>query len=160
MEQEKSVSTPNYVRLVLVNWYKVVAGMLICAIVGTVYALRMPRTYESTATLLVYPPFFKEAEASTRARTEAEAKLDLDEMMPRTFPVDTYKVLAKSKELVKDIIAELGLTDVTVEGLSESAYHDATDVPSTLVFADGRMVARWDLTIPPSDELRQALTGS
>lgn len=46
----------------------------------------------------------------------------------------------------------------TVEGLSESAYHDATDVPSTLVFVDGRIVARWDLTIPPSDELRQALT--
>lgn len=46
----------------------------------------------------------------------------------------------------------------TVEGLSESAYHDATDVPSTLVFANGRVVARWGLTIPTSDELRQALT--
>lgn len=118
MEQEKSVGTPNYVRLVLMNWYKVVAGMMICAIVGTVYALRMPRTYESTTMLLVYPPLFKEAEGSTRARTDAEAKLALDEMMPQTFPVDTYKVIAKSKEIVKAIIDELGLTGVTVEGLS------------------------------------------
>ncbi len=118
MQQEKRESMPNYFRLVLVNWYKVAAGTLICAIVGTISALRMPRTYESTATLLVYPPFFKETEASTRARTEEEAKLDLTEMMPRTFPVDTYKVIAKSQEIVKAIIDELRLGDVTVEGLS------------------------------------------
>jgi len=118
MKQEERESMPNYVRLVLVNWYKVVAGMLICAIVGTIFALRMPRTYEATAMLLVYPPFFKEADVSTRARTDAEAKLDLDEMMPRTFPVETYKVIAKSKEIVKAIIDKLKL-DVTVEGLSD-----------------------------------------
>ena len=119
MEQEEREGMPNYVRLVLVNWYKVVAGMLICGIFGAIFAFRMPRSYEATAMLLVYPPFFKEADVSARARTDEEAKLDLDEMMPRTFPVDTYKVIAKSKEIVKAIIDRLGLQDVTVEGLSD-----------------------------------------
>jgi glutaredoxin len=46
----------------------------------------------------------------------------------------------------------------TVEGLTEGAYHNATDVPTTLVLADGRTVARWDIVMPPSEELRRALT--
>jgi len=48
----------------------------------------------------------------------------------------------------------------TVEGLMEGAYHNATEVPTTLVLADGSVVARWEVTIPPSEELRRALTGS
>ena len=117
MEQKELESTPNYFRLVFVNWYKVVAGMLICAIAGAIFAALEPPVYESTAMLLVYPPFFKDAGGSTRARTEEEAKLYLDEMMPRTLSVDTYRAIAESKEIVKAIIDELQLENVTVEGL-------------------------------------------
>jgi len=46
----------------------------------------------------------------------------------------------------------------TVEGLTEGAYHNATDIPTTLVLAQGQAVARWEVTIPPSEELRRALT--
>ena len=56
---------------------------------------------------------------------------------------------------------ELNFHDLTtVEGLMEGAYHNATEVPTTLVLADGSIVARWEVAIPPSEELRQALTGS
>jgi hypothetical protein len=48
----------------------------------------------------------------------------------------------------------------TLDGLTEGAYFDATDVPTTLVLAQGNLVARWDASIPPSEELRQALNGS
>jgi len=48
----------------------------------------------------------------------------------------------------------------TVEGLAEGAYYNATDIPTTLVLAGGQAVARWEVTIPPSEELRQALTES
>jgi len=46
----------------------------------------------------------------------------------------------------------------TVEGLTEGAFFNATEIPSTLVLADGTVVARWEATIPPSEELRRALT--
>ena len=48
----------------------------------------------------------------------------------------------------------------TLEGLTEGAYHNATDIPATLVLAEGNLIARWDAAIPPSEELRQALTES
>ncbi len=48
----------------------------------------------------------------------------------------------------------------TLDGLTESAYLNATEVPTTLVFRDGQDVARWEQTIPPSEGLRQALTES
>ncbi len=54
---------------------------------------------------------------------------------------------------------ELRFHDVdTLDGLTEGAYFDATDVPATLVLAQGNLVARWDASIPPSEGLRQALT--
>lgn len=46
----------------------------------------------------------------------------------------------------------------TVEGLTEGAFLNATEIPSTLVTAGGAVVARWEATIPPSEELRRALT--
>ena len=48
----------------------------------------------------------------------------------------------------------------TVEGLMEGAYHNATEVPTTLVLADGSVGARREVAIPPSEELRRALTES
>jgi len=46
----------------------------------------------------------------------------------------------------------------TVEGLTEGAYYDATDIPATLVLTDSKVVARWDASIPSSGELHRALT--
>ena len=48
----------------------------------------------------------------------------------------------------------------TLEGLTEGAYYDATDIPATLVVARGNVLARWDAVIPSSEELRRALTES
>jgi len=56
---------------------------------------------------------------------------------------------------------EVQFLDVTtVEGLTESAYHNATDIPTTLVLRNGEHVARWEQVMPPSQELRRALTES
>ena len=56
---------------------------------------------------------------------------------------------------------EVRFLDITtVEGLTESAYYNATDIPTTLVFRAGQDVARWEHVMPDSEELHRALTES
>ncbi len=127
MAQEQVDYSPNYLKVVWDNWHKVVAGALICAIAGAIFAYVAPRQYQSTVTLLVYPPLFKEVEglAATR-RTPEQMQLELDEMMPRTFPVETYRTIAKSNSLIKDVIDAMkgegtpGLEGALVEDVSEN----------------------------------------
>lgn len=127
MAQEQVDYSPNYLKVVWDNWHKVVAGALICAIAGAIFAYAAPRKYQSTVALLVYPPLFKEADeiAATR-RTPEQMRLELDEMMPRTFPVETYRTIAKSSSLIKDVIDAMksegvpGLEGALVEDVREN----------------------------------------
>ena len=45
----------------------------------------------------------------------------------------------------------------TVDGLAESAFRDVIEIPTTIVSDDGAALARWDGTIPPSEDLKKAL---
>jgi len=45
----------------------------------------------------------------------------------------------------------------TDDGMAEGAFHDVIDVPTTIVSDDGAALARWDGTIPPSEDLKKAL---
>lgn len=42
----------------------------------------------------------------------------------------------------------------TVDGLSEAAYHDVLNIPTTILEKDGETLARWDGEIPKSDEFK------
>jgi len=46
----------------------------------------------------------------------------------------------------------------TVDGLTEGAMLDATEIPTTIIFKDGSEVARWTEKVPESDELKSSLT--
>ena len=43
----------------------------------------------------------------------------------------------------------------TVDGLSQGAYLDALEFPTTILEKDGRELARWKKTVPTSQEFRQ-----
>jgi len=119
MEQKQIDYSPNYLKIIWENWYKVAVGAVACAVAGALFTLLTPPTYQSTATLLVYPPLFKEIEESTTARRSPEQmQLQLDEMMPRTFPVETYQIIAKSEGLIKEVIDALELEGALVEEIS------------------------------------------
>jgi uncharacterized protein involved in exopolysaccharide biosynthesis len=125
MEREQVDYSPNYLKVVWDNWHKVVAGTLVCAIAGAIFTFLAPRMYQSTATLLVYPPLFKEVEEQSTRRTPEQMQLELDEMMPGTFPVETYKTIAKSKGLIQEVIK--AVTDSRVVGLEGALLEDVSE---------------------------------
>jgi hypothetical protein len=43
----------------------------------------------------------------------------------------------------------------TVEGLTEAAMFDATDVPTTIIENNGKEVARWEKKVPMSQDFKQ-----
>ena len=43
----------------------------------------------------------------------------------------------------------------TVDGLSQGAYYDALEFPTTILEKDGQELARWKKTVPTSQEFRQ-----
>lgn len=47
----------------------------------------------------------------------------------------------------------------TVDGMAESAFRDVIDVPTTIVSEDGKTFGRWEGAVPPSDEVREVLSG-
>jgi len=47
----------------------------------------------------------------------------------------------------------------SVEGMAEGAFRDVHKIPTTIIEADGRKVARWEGVIPDSDELKALLRG-
>ena len=54
---------------------------------------------------------------------------------------------------------ELGFFDMgTEEGMTEGAFNDVDEVPTTLLMDDsGTELARWEARIPPSDAVRRHL---
>ena len=47
----------------------------------------------------------------------------------------------------------------TADGMAMGAFNDVGQIPVTIVYDDqGRKLSRWDETVPPSDELAQALS--
>lgn len=52
--------------------------------------------------------------------------------------------------------AEIQYFDLdTVDGLSQGAYFDALEFPTTILEKDGQELARWKKTVPTSQEFKQ-----
>ena len=45
----------------------------------------------------------------------------------------------------------------TLDGRAEAAFHDANDIPLTLIEREGRSVARWEGEVPNSQAVRLIL---
>jgi len=72
----------------------------------------------------------------------------------------------KAKSRVGNCVSKWGLDSEisvifmdmdTLEGLSEGAYRDVWEVPTTIVEQSSTTVARWDGKAPKSDSLRATL---
>jgi uncharacterized protein involved in exopolysaccharide biosynthesis len=74
------------------------------------------RVYDSSATLLVFPPTFKDAVKPASSRSSD----DITEMMPRALPVEAYKAIALSSPLLSQVVAKLHLEKCDVESLRSS----------------------------------------
>jgi hypothetical protein len=49
----------------------------------------------------------------------------------------------------------------TEDGLTEGAFNDVGEIPTTLLLDDaGNVLARWEREVPPSDALRDHLAGA
>jgi thiol-disulfide isomerase/thioredoxin len=48
----------------------------------------------------------------------------------------------------------------TVDGMAEGAFYDVLDIPTTIIFADGKSLARWEGKLPLSSELGSHLQNS
>lgn len=84
-------------------------GVVVCASLAAAVTLAGPKTYESSVTVLVFPPVFKETELKPSQAPLPTSKTmeDLAELMPRTLPVETYSILAQSKWMFAQIKAKL-----------------------------------------------------
>ena len=45
----------------------------------------------------------------------------------------------------------------TVDGMAEGAFRDVKDIPTTIVSADERQLARWDGKVPTTEEFASSL---
>jgi len=46
----------------------------------------------------------------------------------------------------------------TVEGMAEGAFQDVSEVPTTIISCDGKTWGRWEGAVPPSEEVKEALS--
>jgi uncharacterized protein involved in exopolysaccharide biosynthesis len=124
-------SSPNYIYLLAVNWRKLAAGALIAAAAGVLYSLGSSRVYESSATVLVYPPVFKQMEQLPAAQSDAQPILSVAEMMPKTLAVEIYESIAQSDELYHGVIESLGIEDMYAEDLRDALRVETARPPGS-----------------------------
>jgi len=115
MAFDDTLSLPTILAWLRFNAKKIMLGGLVCAILAAPLALLKPKSYESSATLLVSPPAFKEVgKPATTKDVEG-----ISEMMPRAMPVEAYKVIALSPPLLYEVIQKAPLEDTAVKALKE-----------------------------------------
>lgn len=97
---------------------KIALGGAIFALLAVPIVALRAEVYESTATLLVFPPTFKGEDARTSTRGTDEELGDIAEMMPRVLPMELYKAIALSPPLLAQIIEQVPLDEeTTISGL-------------------------------------------
>lgn len=88
--------------------WKVAAGAAACAVITGILGMLLPAHYQTSITVLVAPPTFKEA-IPDATQTNPYTPRSLATLMPSPLPVETYRVLAQSPDLLDEIIQSLEL---------------------------------------------------
>ena len=71
---------------------------------------------------------------------------------------DTHEKLMYFKEK-RNFDAQIKYFDMeTVEGLTEGAFHEVSDIPTVIILEDKKELARWEKTPPVSEEFLPYLT--
>lgn len=67
---------------------------------------------------------------------------------------EKFNIFLDKWEKKEDVVITFFDLD-TVEGLTEGAMLDATDVPTTIIEKDGQEVARWQKKVPLSKDFKE-----
>lgn len=105
---DDTLSLPVILAWLRANWGKMVLGGVVLAVLVLPVALLKSKTYEATATLLVFPPTFKDS------GSDADS---IAEMMPRTLPMEAYKALAMAPSVLDEVIRRVPLENTGVRAL-------------------------------------------
>jgi capsular polysaccharide biosynthesis protein len=114
---DDTMSLPLILAWIRINLNKMLLGGAICALLATPVVIFTPKMYQSTVTLLVSPPTFKDREKPPVSRDPKATIDNVAEMMPRILPMETYKALAFSPPLMAQVIDNLSLKDTGVKSL-------------------------------------------
>lgn len=134
--KEQQVLSSNYILLLVKDWKLIVAAAIVCAFLSTAVHLASPKIYESSAMVLLYPPYFKISgtEAARRIMTPGKTPVlpaeDLSELMPQMLPIETYKRIAEAPEIFQAIITKLKLDDADVKDLQDKCTLELTPLGS------------------------------
>jgi capsular polysaccharide biosynthesis protein len=103
---------------------KIVLGGIVCALIAIPIALNKPKVYESSATLLVFPPTFKDS-VKTPVSHEPEVQPDsIADMMSPALPVEVYKEIALSAPVIDGVIRKIPLQNASIRGVRSSLEVD------------------------------------
>ncbi|MEK7795605.1 MAG: hypothetical protein AAB353_13800 [Candidatus Hydrogenedentota bacterium] len=108
----------NYAFALLSHWKVIVGATAAGVLLGLVSSPIVPQPYEATANVLILPPPFKEL--PSEETDAAMPKQSMGELMPRTLPMEAYKTLAESKQLMAAVLRDANVEDITIEELEES----------------------------------------
>ncbi len=98
---DNSLSLPIILAWFRVNLTKIILGGIVCALLAVPIVMLKSKTYESSATLLVSPPTFKDRDGSSRSTGQPEGSIA--ELMPRTLPMEAYKTIALTAPLLREV---------------------------------------------------------
>jgi capsular polysaccharide biosynthesis protein len=113
-----NLSLPVILAWLRVYWGKMILGGVVCAIVALPVSLYRTKSYESTATVLVSPPAFKDHQET------------ISDMMPRTLPVEAYKAIALSPQLLDELIHKIPLENTSVGSLERRLHVELIEMGS------------------------------
>ena len=112
-----ALSLPILVTWLRINWVKIVLGGVVCMLLTLPVTWFKSKTYDSAATLLVFPPTFKDHGKTPVTSDSSSSPDSIAEMMPRALPVETYKVIALSAPLLDAVIHKVPLEKTGVQAL-------------------------------------------
>lgn len=118
MPIEDSISLPIILAWVRKNSLKILLGGMVFAVLALPVAFLKAKTYESEVMLLISPPTFKDRPKLPIAKDQGYLQESISEMMPKTLPMETYKVLALSPPVLAEVIRKVPLDNTGVKSLS------------------------------------------
>lgn len=124
------MSLPIILAWIRANWVKMALGGILCAAIALPVALLKPKTYESSATLLVAPPTFKDRFKPAVARDPKDQPETISDMMTKALPVEAYKAIALSSPIIEAVIQKVPLEDVGIRQLRERLYVELVQMGS------------------------------
>lgn len=117
LQTDKTLSLPIVLAWFRLNMLKIALGGVVCGLLSIPITLTQTSSYNSSVTLMVSPPVFKEGSKSLSSR-DPSVLVDstIAEMMPQALPVETYKLIALSAPVLAEVIRKVPL-ETTIQGL-------------------------------------------